>query len=110
LAADDQVEAVFVGVVDQRSCGLIAVDDLALDRDAGAVGAVADFRKAVLEVAACCLGGSSWSAVVSACVGVCAIDRAISSPSYRRVMSIATSSARSATVEPSQASRNRWNR
>jgi hypothetical protein len=52
LAADDQVKAVVVGVIDQRAGGMIALDDLVLDCDSGSVSAIADLGEALLQVTA----------------------------------------------------------
>ena len=56
MTANDQVEAVGVGVGQQRPCRRLSLDHFVLDIDAGALGAIAGLREGLEQVTAGSLG------------------------------------------------------
>ena len=51
VAADDHIEAMLVGVLRERPCRRLAVDDVVLDAYPGSLRAVGDLPEGFLEVA-----------------------------------------------------------
>ena len=75
VADDDEVDAVFVGVVEQVFGGVVAFDDDVLERDADAFGAVGDGAEGLFEVLAGGIDGFGAVALVSESLGMRGVGR-----------------------------------